>query len=130
MLPTKTVEIVNETSLILHVIQPRELSNILDNIQENIITLSIDTKQHLITQIEAIKAKIRSLTPNSKRQKRGILNIVGDAEKWLFGTMNEEDRQQIERRLSTNKINNLQTINTINKQVEINTNFNQSILKH
>lgn len=127
MLPTNTVEIVNETSLILHIIQPSELSKILNNIQENIVTLSIDTKQHLKTQIETIKAKIGSITPNNKRQKRGILNIVGDAQKWLFGTMNDDDRQQIEQRLTTNQINNLQTINTINKQVEINTNFNESI---
>lgn len=127
MLPTETVEIVNETSLILHIIQPHELSNILYNIQENIKTLSVDLKQHLLTQIKTIEAKIRSITPNYRRQKRGILNIVGDAQKWLFGTMNDDDRQQIEQRLNNNRINNLQTINTINRQIEINTNFNNSI---
>jgi len=37
----------------------------------------------------------------TKRNKRGLFNFVGSAHKYLFGTLDEDDRQQIEQQINT-----------------------------
>lgn len=64
--------------------------------------------------------------PMNNRKKRGLINIVGTAQKWLFGTMDDEDRQMITQHVDEIRQNNRNAINVINKQVKINDYFNNT----
>lgn len=56
-------------------------------------------------KIENIKRKAGILTAH--REKTGLINIVGKTCKWLFGTMDDEDNQQINKHLKNIEENNL-----------------------
>lgn len=54
------------------------------------------------------------------------MNIVGNAQNWLFGTMDDQDRRDIDAHLHTLDVNNHNIIETINQQVDINKHFNDT----
>lgn len=61
--------------------------------------------------IENLKIKFERLWAESeRRKKRGTLNIVGSGVKFLFGTMDEEDRVQILNKLDSLSNDNLNNI--------------------
>jgi len=51
--------------------------------------------------VEKLKREINGITI-AKRSKRGLLNIVGTVYKYLFGTLDQDDKDEMEQ-----KINNL-----------------------
>ncbi|XP_055906034.1 uncharacterized protein LOC129941432 [Eupeodes corollae] len=92
----KDLEITNQTNTILHIIDPEEILNTITLIQTNIKHLQIENKDMIFKEIETIIAKIKSITPKEQRRfRRGLINVVGNVERWLFGTMDNEDREQI-----------------------------------
>lgn len=76
-------------------------------------------------KIDTIERKTEILKVH--RQKRGLMNIVGKAGKWLFGTMDQEDKEEISNHLQTLKENNYQAIQQLNKQIVINDFFNKTL---
>ena len=71
--------------------------------------------------------KIKILTRN--RSKRGLINVIGKAHKWLFGTMDNDDRELIDQNLEIIKKNDHNLIETVNKQISINRDLSDNILK-
>jgi len=53
--------------------------------------------------------------------------VVGSSAKWLFGTMDEEERKEVEKHISTFKENMQEADEALNKQIYINTYFNDTI---
>lgn len=100
------VKIVTETDIILHIINPIELIEIINSISANIKNLDIQNKDLLLTELQGLTNKVQTIIPRDQRFKRGLINIVGSASKWLFGTMDEEDRQKIEEKLNILELNN------------------------
>lgn len=49
--------------------------------------------------LQQAQTKLNNLSPQ-KRVKRGLINAVGTVNKWLFGTMNDDDRQNIQDNLN------------------------------
>lgn len=121
------VEIINTTSILLHVINIREVRNILHNISENIQYLDIHSIQILQNEIDLINSKIQTLIPKGHRDRRGLINAGGRLYKWLFGTMDDDDRQEISEHLSIIDQNSHNSINTLNKQIIINNSINKSL---
>lgn len=96
--------------------------------EQNIKTITREDKYELDIEIQTLRSKIGSITPNTRiRQKRGLLNIGGTVQKWLFGVMDDSDRQNILQHLINHQENNHQIINTINQQININDNIQKSI---
>lgn len=125
----KEIEIVNETSTILHIINPLELNEILAQIEMNVANLNTSNKILLDSEITNIKAKIKSIIPSSiHRKRRGLINAVGTVNKWLFGTMDSDDREEILNHLNIIEENTHNSITTINSQISINTHFNKSLI--
>lgn len=120
-------EIVNETKIVLHIIRPIEINHIIDDLEQNTIGLKSDYRSIIQSEIITLRTKLRSIMPLSNRQKRGLLNIVGSAGKWLFGVMDDEDRQNIIGQLDIANGNSHNIIETVNQQVIINNHFNDSI---
>lgn len=123
----REVEIVNETNIIVHVIDTSEVRNILSLIENNIETLDINSRDILYNEIKLLKSKLKTIIPKDNRKKRGLINFGGKFYKWLFGTMDDEDRQEIFNHLSVTDENSHNSIQTLNKQVIINNSFNKSL---
>lgn len=123
------VEIVNQTNTVIHLIDINDINQILDQISENIKNLDIYNKNLLELEIDTIRIKVKTITPSSIRKKRGAINIIGSMYKWLFGTMDEEDREEILGHLETIDQNNHNLISTTNKQISINSYFNDTFTK-
>lgn len=114
---------------VLHIINLQEIKNIIDQLEQNIITLRLDTTKTTILhfEIKKLRSKLRTLIPH--RHRRGVLNIIGTIQKWLYGTMDNEDRENIERHLNVIDINNHNIIGEVNQQVRINKNFNETFTR-
>lgn len=120
-------EIIKDTQTILHIINIQDLSQTLDSIRDSVKNLQTGDDRTIRKTIENIQAKISAVEPEKTRQKRGLINIVGTAQKWLFGTMDENDRQEIIKHLNTIEENDSNAIFNLNKQIKINSHFNDSI---
>ena len=81
--------------------------------------------RQLNLQIKTIKHKIETIIPH--RHKRGLVYFRGTVFKWIFGTMNDNDRDEIEGHLKTVDINVHNSISSINKQIRINTDFKANL---
>lgn len=123
----RTVEVVNQTSTILHIIDTKELSNIVDQLESNIKSLNLYNREIIEMEIKVIKSKLKTITSVNSRQKRGLFNFIGNVEKWLIGVMDDDDRKEIFEHLDTIDKNNHNIIDTVNKQISINLHFNESI---
>ncbi|XP_073820678.1 uncharacterized protein, partial [Musca autumnalis] len=124
---TGDVEIVNETCTLLHIINIREVEGILNNISMNIESLNLHSDNVLQNEIYLIRSKLKTLLPSERRIKRGLINAGGKLAKWLFGTMDDEDRQQVFDHLAIIDQNTHNTIKNVNKQIIINDSLNRSL---
>lgn len=118
-----TTAIVEDVQTIIHVVN-------LDNIQEIVTKIEDDLKPDGLTtwlknKIRSINQKMRIL--GSRRQKRGLINPVGTVGKWLFGSMDNEDREEINRHIQNIEQGMQDTIQTVNQQIHINDYFNRTL---
>lgn len=122
-------EVVINYNIILHIVNPAEIKNIIDQLETNLLKIELDPikKSTLQHEIRALKTKLKVLVPH--RYERGLFNFIGTIHKWLYGTMDNQDREEIESHLSIIDTNNHNIINNVNQQVRINTNFNQTFIK-
>lgn len=74
--------------------------------------------------IQNIKSKILTLLPH--RRKRGLVNSGGKLLNWLYGTMDNDDRTDIEQHFKITDENNHRIIQNMNQQIKINNNFNKT----
>lgn len=123
----RDVEIANNTDIILHMIDPSEITQILKQLEVNIILLNLKNREVLNIEINTIKSKLRTIQI-SNRQKRGLINLGGKIQKWLFGTMDDNDRQEILEHLHVIDENSHNSIQNLNKQIKINDSFNKTFL--
>lgn len=122
---TDEVEIVNAFDIVLHLINPAEILEIVEELERSVNLAETDSKKDIaIHQIEKIKNEIKTLIP--RRHKRGLVNAGGTVLKWVFGTMDEQDKQDIEEHLKTIDANNHELVKTVNQQININSNFNKT----
>lgn len=119
-------QLVTQTDIIIHIIHPTEILNLLDDISNRTDVLNSNQETILQTEILDLKNKLKTIIPN-KRPRRGIINGVGTMSKWLFGTMDEQDRQNIEKHLQTVDHNNHLLITNYNEQITINQQFHKTI---
>lgn len=123
MINLGTTEIVEEVQTIIHLVK-------LDGIKEIISKIEYGLGQDGMTfwlknKIMSINQKIKIL--NNGRQKRGLINQVGTVGKWLFGSMDNEDRKQIDQHIQNIEKGMDETIQTINEQVHVNDYFNRTL---
>lgn len=122
---TDEVEIVNTFDIVLHLISPKEILEIVEELERNINLTITDSKKAIAThQIEHIRNEIKTLIP--RRHKRGLVNLGGTVLKWVFGTMDETDKKDIEEHLNAIDTNNHELIENNNQQIKINNKFNKT----
>lgn len=132
MIKLEEIQLINNYTKILHIINTTEYETAAKQIQNNINTL--EPKSKLIGPIfttikhsfKHLETKIKALKPHY-RQKRGLINILGTGLKYITGTMDSNDEIEIKNELDIIKLNNKNLINENNKQVKINQNIMEQI---
>lgn len=119
-------EIIQTTKTILHIINTEEIRQTINTFVENTRKLKVDDDPIIKRQIGTLYAKVTAIEPG-KRQKRGLVNIIGTGQKWLFGTMDDSDRQEIADHLNTLGKNQENIASHLNQQIEINGHLSESI---
>lgn len=120
------VELVKTTQTIVHIIDLDEIADVVHLIEDNLQKL--DTTPWIEQELSNVHAKILILRrQNKQRKKRGLINAVGSANKWLFGTMDNNDREEIMEQLKIIEENNHNAISNLNQQIKINQNFNNTM---
>ena len=123
-----TEELVTQYRLIVHIVEQKELVEVLSSFRELAKSLQKPEWNRLISEeIESLSGKIFALIPH--RSKRGLFNLGGRMAKWLYGTLDDEDLQNIEAHFSVLDTNNHNLISTLNQQVTTNMAFNTSITR-
>lgn len=121
-------EIIDKFEIILHRIYPNEILDLVCSLESTLKNLNLTDHKELIQgRIIRIKNKIKTLLPF--RHKRGLLNLGGTINKWLFGTMDNDDRVDIENHLNVIDQNNHNLIKGLNQQIKINENFNKTFIQ-
>nr|XP_036675925.1 uncharacterized protein LOC118878203 [Drosophila suzukii] len=116
----KNQDIIITTDIVVHIINLKDIDNILNEIGKNIEMTNNDNKHILQSELTETKNKLYTLYGNHNRGRRGLINVVGSSAKWLFGTMDDEDRKEVENHISTFKENMQETDEALNKQIYIN----------
>lgn len=122
--------LIQNFSKILHIIDVNELEITLINIESNIDS-TFSTPEDILL-IKQLKNQIQKTRQNIKtlslhRNKRGLINLGGNVFNWLFGTMDHDDKLEIEQQLKTINLNNHNLINNVNKQIKINNDLQSNI---
>lgn len=116
-------EIVEETQTIAHIVRLDKIQEMIYKIEDE---LHPDDMSPLITKkIETIRRKSEIMKIH--RHKRGLINFVGKTSKWLFGTMDEDDKQEITTHLQELEENTFKISQGLNKQISINDYFNETL---
>lgn len=126
---SETPMIENYTN-ILHIIEVDKFQSTLASIEYDMKSIfSLPHDRLIINQLETEISKIRhnldTIVPH--RHKRGLINLGGKTFNWLFGTMDSDDRLQIEEKLKTIDLNNHNLITNTNKQIKINTDLQENL---
>lgn len=113
----------------LHVVELNDLENLLISITQSISELNnTQWSAPLDLDVQKIQDKLLTLHTNPHSiNKRGLFNAIGTINKWICGTMDDEDRQLVNEHFQITDTNNHEIINTMNQQIHINANFNTSI---
>lgn len=117
------IQLIQNYSKILHIFKIEEYLTYINKLESEIMKLNDAYLQH---QIEHSKLQLLSIIPRY-RVKRGLINLAGKGLKYLYGTMDDDDRKEIEEKLKINTINNHNLIEQSNKQIKINTHFDEQL---
>lgn len=93
----------------VNILNSKNCSLCINNIKPNIDQTNILYK-NIINAFENI---------NPKRLKRGLLNIVGSAQKWLFGTLDNDDLELINDKFNKLRNNQQRIVNEVNLRTSI-----------
>ncbi|CAD7089015.1 unnamed protein product [Hermetia illucens] len=129
ILHSDKIDIVSRYSLVVHIVDTTEILELLNNFEINVDRLDRGHKELLLNELKHLRHKVNTIIPGVSRQKRGVMNFFGHAQKWLFGTLTEDDKGQLTKFLETTKTNSDNAIKAINEQVIINSEFRKKIIE-
>ncbi|KAK0070792.1 hypothetical protein PV325_014064, partial [Microctonus aethiopoides] len=72
--------------------------------------------------IQTTQEKLNNLHPHI-RSKRGLINIVGKANKWLFGTLDADDEKRYNQAILNLQLNEKNIIKELNLQMSLSKNL-------
>lgn len=125
------MQLVDNYSKILHIVDLDEYQNLINTIETNIDSLNLqETNPNsllLVKELEHLKQNYETIIPSVHRNKRGLLNVLGSGLKFIAGTMDADDAKQISDYMDNLKQNTQQLTEQSNKQITINQKLINSI---
>lgn len=121
------VEMVHNFTTIIHVVELDAVQEVIDALAYNIKQLKSDNEGVLTGELTKITLKLHTIFAN--RQKRGLFNAIGTGLKWITGSMNDDDRVEIEEHFKISDENNHNIIDKVNKNIIVNNHFNNTFNK-
>lgn len=116
-------QLIQNYTKILHIFKPDQYLEYLDQLEKEILIIDDPYLKH---QLKHTKTQLTSLIPKY-RQKRGLINIFGTGLKYLYGTMDNDDREEIEEKLEILATNDHNLIEQSSKQIRINQHFDEQL---
>lgn len=112
----------------LHIIDLNQIETIITELKTSISILPKYLGNPLTMNIDKIEDKLKTISNGHHNiNKRGLFNFLGRVNKWISGSMDDEDREIINQHFEITDTNNQQITNNFNEQIKINENFNKSI---
>ena len=115
----------------LHIIDLVYIDKIIKQLIISSSHLPRDENKTLLKDLEKLLDKMTTLKFGhitlANRRKRGLINFIGTINKWLTGTMDDEDRQLVNQHFENIEKNDYDLSENLNNQIKINNNFNTSI---
>lgn len=127
------IHYINITTLVLQLENIELLSYKLRSILKN-ANLNRERNQEMtiydkFSQVEyflsTVKTKFNNIIPK-RREKRALINAVGVASKWLFGTMDEDDQINYDRKISELQSNQ----KTFARELNLQTSLSHKLINH
>ena len=107
ILQEKEIQIPESFNYSLHIIDLKEIYNVIRELRINIRLLPTNVSYSLLRDVESVQDKLRTLqNGHHSIQKRGLFNFLGTINKWVIGTMDDDDRQMINQHLEYIDTNN------------------------
>lgn len=136
ILPFKlgTARLIPSKHIFLHEINTKDLESSIDNLISEYHNLNssiskskpsfkinfVNTYQHLEPLIREVSLKFKNINVNfHSRRKRGLINVGGTVQKFLFGTLNAEDGERYDKALLTLKQNQQKVVSEVNSQISL-----------
>lgn len=120
----ESVHLIEEYDILLHLINLTQCKILIDQLKSQYLLLTNpDSTQK--EELNTLEVKIETILPHHIIHKRGLINIIGKGLKIVYGTMDDDDRIDIEERLKALEESNSELIQNNNKQIIINTQFNE-----
>lgn len=121
-----TAQLVKKYDYIIHVINLENIGAVIKEFYHNLDLIGkLPHCDMARAQLHEMEDALHTLLP--RRIARGLVNAGGALLKFVFGTMDEEDRQNMEEQQRVMTENNHQLIEGFNQQIVLNNNFNKSI---
>lgn len=112
----------------LHIIDLNQIETIITELKTSISILPKYLGNPLTMNIDKIEDKLKTISNGHHNiNKRGLFNFLGRVNKWISGSMDDEDREIINQHFEITDTNNQQITNNFNEQIKIKENFNKSI---
>jgi len=119
------VEIVSRFSYIIHKIQPVKIAETLEYFRNKTDDIAdMHYKGLLKAEISEAEGILHTLLP--RRAKRGLMDAGGRLLNWAFGTLDDNDKKEIDNHFASVEESNQDLVRALNEQIEINSSFNQS----
>lgn len=130
MIKQEEINVIERYQKLVHVIDVEQLKETIIRVENNIKESFGGMKDavyfnQLQISLNGLKHKVQSILPH--RQKRGLLNIGGNVLNWVFGVMNNDDREDIEKHLRSVDENNHNAITNLNSQTKINLKMQENL---
>lgn len=122
------VKLINDYNIILHLINLTECQILINQLKDQYQILP-DKDDQQKQKLDTLEIKLQTLIPHHIIHKRGLINIIGKGMKFVYGTMDDDDRENIEQSLKALEENNEELLKNNNKQVKINQQFNEQFLQ-
>lgn len=119
-------KIIQNYTKLIHFINLTEYEDNINVIKQTISSLTFEIPNSLKFKLQHLEDMYQTIIPHTV-QKRGLLNIVGHALKFLTGTMDNNDAEDIAKHFSALEQNEHNLIFNSNSQIKINEKLSKNL---
>lgn len=129
---SQPVTLIQGYSKLIHVIHLKDIEDTINKVKIS-VSSSMKIKHgwmilNLQKDIEELEHSLLTIGKHENRGRRALIDVGGRIIKWVFGNLNDEDKQEIDNHFRNIDINQHNIINNLNKQITINDDIRKYML--